>query len=559
MRRIFLLGALFVLAGVFAAGAATIQIVNIDGAGEGFNDPTAAAPVGGNPGVTVGQQRLNVFQEAADIWGALLPSAVTIRVRAKFDPQTCTSSSAVLGSAGPVEVYRDFAGAELASTWYHVALANKLAGVDLNGGADDISATFNSNLNGDPGCLGGTGWYYGFDGNEGADIELLPVVLHELGHGLGFSTLVGSGGAELSGFQDLYETFIRDNTQGTTWNNLTQLQRAASAVNTGNVVWDGFYGTVHAPLHLGGTPTMYVNAGALPPTIVIGTANFGPALTEGGVTGDVVLVDDGTGTTTDGCEPLVNAGAVAGNIALIDRGTCAFVTKAQEAQAAGAIAVIIANNLGTGAISLGGSDPTITIPVVSVSLADGNAIKAELPGVNVTLALDPSQLAGADANGRVKLYAPNPYEGGSSISHWDVSALPNLLMEPAISSNLSGSVDLTLAHFTDLGWLDELPTGVEGGAAPAPGIAILSNYPNPFNPTTSIRYQISPAQNVELAVFDVRGRLVRVLESGATPAGVHESDWDGTDRRGRPAASGIYYVRLAGEHDTMTRKIVLLK
>jgi len=59
------------LAATLLAGplhAATITIVNADGAGEGFNDPTPAAPVGGNPGTTVGAQRLYVFQYAASIW-----------------------------------------------------------------------------------------------------------------------------------------------------------------------------------------------------------------------------------------------------------------------------------------------------------------------------------------------------------------------------------------------------------------------------------------------------------------------------------------------------------
>ncbi|HYQ96025.1 MAG TPA: hypothetical protein VER38_03355, partial [Candidatus Eisenbacteria bacterium] len=57
-----------------AAHAATLTIVNGDAAGEGFNDPTSAAPVGGNPGTTVGAQRLFVFQRAAAIWGSLLKS-----------------------------------------------------------------------------------------------------------------------------------------------------------------------------------------------------------------------------------------------------------------------------------------------------------------------------------------------------------------------------------------------------------------------------------------------------------------------------------------------------
>lgn len=552
-----MIGAFLVLAAALSADAATIVIVNIDGAGEGFNDPTAAAPVGGNPGVTVGQQRLNVFQEAADIWGALLPSAVTIRVRAQFNTQTCTPTSAVLGSAGPVQVFRDFAGAELPATWYHVALANKLGGVDLSA-SDDISATFNSALNGDPGCLGGTGWYYGFDGNEGTNIELLPVVLHELGHGLGFSTLVGSTGAESGGFQDLFETFIRDNTQGNTWDNLTQGQRATSAINTGNVVWNGSFVTAHAPLQLGLAPIMYVNSGgALPPSIPLGSASFGGALSETGLTGDVVLITDGVAPVNDGCEAITNGASISGNIALIDRGLCGFTVKAAAAQAAGAIAVIIANNVASSTPpALGGSDPSITIPVVSVTLADGNAIKAELGGgVNVTIALDPDQLAGADANDRVLLYAPNPYQSGSSISHFDTSALPNLLMEPAINNDLSSDVDLTLALFTDLGWLDTLPTSVGG----TPGIAALSNYPNPFNPATTIRYELPSTQNVALAIFDVRGQMVRALEAGARPKGVHHAVWNGRDDGGNAVASGVYYVRLAHGGESLTRKIVLLK
>ena len=91
---------LLVLAG--ASHAATITIVNIDGPGEGFNDPTPVAPIGGNPGTTIGEQRLFVFNHAAAIWGAILPSSVEIRVRAQFSPQDCTTSGAVLGGTSAV-------------------------------------------------------------------------------------------------------------------------------------------------------------------------------------------------------------------------------------------------------------------------------------------------------------------------------------------------------------------------------------------------------------------------------------------------------------------------
>lgn len=106
-------------------------------------------------------------------------------------------------------------------------------------------------------------------------------------------------------------------------------------------------------------------------------ASFGPAPDVTGVSGDVVLVNDGVDTTTDGCEPLV--GFPAGAIALVDRGACRFVTKAHNAQDAGAAAMIVANNVAGSPFSMGGSDPSITIPSVMISLDDGNTIKAGLP------------------------------------------------------------------------------------------------------------------------------------------------------------------------------------
>src|SRR5262249_40168314 len=148
-------------------------------------------------------------------------------------------------------------------------------------------------------------------------------------------------------------------------------------------------------------------------------------------------------TPANGCAPLTNAGAIAGKIALIDRGTCTFVVKAANAQAAGAIAMVVADNVAGGPpAGLGGTDPTITIPSVRITLADGNTIKANLgAGVNATLGVDTTVYAGADAAGKALMYSPNPLQPGSSVSHWDTIAFPNQLMEPAINGDLFIAVD----------------------------------------------------------------------------------------------------------------------
>jgi len=109
-----LLGAgLLVVAGL-AQAAATITIVNGNAAGVGFNDPTPVAPIGGNPGTTLGQQRLNAFQYVASIWGGQLNSSVEIKILATFEPLTYTATQAVLGSAGPRDVESNFPGAPVA-------------------------------------------------------------------------------------------------------------------------------------------------------------------------------------------------------------------------------------------------------------------------------------------------------------------------------------------------------------------------------------------------------------------------------------------------------------
>jgi hypothetical protein len=182
-------------------------------------------------------------------------------------------------------------------------------------------------------------------------------------------------------------------------------------------------------------------------------ASFGPPLrANGGLTGKMVTADDGVGIGSDGCEPIINN--VSGKVALIDRGGCGFTQKVANAQAAGAKGAIIVNNLPAGRPPMGGGDPSITIPSVGVSQADGNAFKAAAArNIVGKLILDDDFRAGT-TNGFVRLYAPTPVAPGSSKSHWDTSATPNLVMEPFITDDLVPPtfLDLTPNLFEDIGW-----------------------------------------------------------------------------------------------------------
>jgi hypothetical protein len=435
-----------------AFASAHLIIQNTNTAGVGFNDTTPATPVGGNPGTTLGQQRLNVFQRAADIWGSLIDSKVDILVNASFASLSCTATTAVLGQASATKIFRNFDNAPQQNVWYPVALANAIAGRDLNGGAAGIQAQFNSTID-TPSCLGGIGWYYGFDGNHGTREDLIVVLLHELGHGLGFAGVTNGTTGVMSGtppFPSVFEQHMLDNTAGLLWSQMTNAQRIVSATNDQNVVWDGTSATAAATKFLGGTPTLRISAPAsLVKPYQINTAAFGPRLTVGGVNGTMAA-----SAPIDGCAAITNAGAITGRIVLIDRGTCNFTVKVKFAQLAGATAVIIADNVPASIPPLGGDDSTITIPTIGISQSDGAAIRAALSS-NVTALLfaDATLLAGADTTGHPKLYVPTTFTDGSSMYHFDVSASPNLLMEPNISSDLSAnSVDLTINELIDIGW-----------------------------------------------------------------------------------------------------------
>jgi hypothetical protein len=453
-----------------AQAAATIVINNINAPGVGFNDPTPAAPVGGNTGTTVGQQRLIAFTHAANIWGATLTSPVPIVINARFSPLACTATGAVLGSAGATQVFAGFPGAPKSGALYSYALANKLYGSEISDAPGaQISANFNSEL-GKPGCLTGTSFYLGLDANEGSNIDFVATLLHEMGHGLGFQTFTnGATGAQFAGYPSVWDYNLLDNTTNKLWVDMTNAERAASSLKASGLSWTGARVTAAVPSVLSATPELrVVGVGATSPAgdlYAVGDAAFGPRLDKSPVTGQIAQVAMQADSAGSACTPFnaANAAAVRRNIALVSRGSCGFAVKVKNAQDAGAIGVIVADNAPGPVAGMGGSDPTIMIPAVRVTQADGALIAASLTKPNGNTAgtvgkfeLSKTSLAGADAQRRITMFTPNPYQPGSSVSHYNTTASRNQLMEPAINADLTHSVtapiDLTFELLKDIGW-----------------------------------------------------------------------------------------------------------
>ena len=89
--------------------------------------------------------------------------------------------------------------------------------------------------------------------------------------------------------------------------------------------------------------------------------------------------------------------------------------------------------------------------------------------------------------------------------------------------------------------------------------ALHYNYPNPFNPTTTISYDLPEQAQVTLSVYDLLGKKIKTLVNQSQDAGNNIAVWDGTDEFGRPVSAGVYLYRIKAGEFTQTRKMLLLK
>ena len=159
-----------------------------------------------------------------------------------------------------------------------------------------------------------------------------------------------------------------------------------------------------------------------------------------------------------------------------------------------------------------------------------------LIGVLLVVSVDANPLL----EGRVRLDSGTPVPG-AQVLLFDLSDLRTAPL--AATTDRSG-------HFT-------LPLAALAGARPE-RFELGANYPNPFNPSTMIPYQLPAAMHVRLEVFNLLGQRIATLVDGERPAGLHTASWDATDAKGQAVAAGVYLYRLSGDGVQATRSMVLI-
>jgi MYXO-CTERM domain-containing protein len=443
------------------AHAAAKFVINVlDSAGVGFNDTTPATPVGGNNGTTVGQQRLITFQAAADAWGRVLDSAVPIVVDASFAPLACSGGAAVTGQAAPYSV-SDYPGLPTTGT-YVLALADKILGRDLAPDVADIQAQFNGGL---MACIG-TDWYYGLDGQKNTEqSDLLSTVMHELTHGLGFTTDVDTDtGALTTSSPMAFDSRVLDTSIGKHWSDMTDAQRLASLQNARKLAWDGERVHAVAAWEMAkGLPSVQVSPSPSGFSGLIGEANYGRLVADGSaITGQVAAA-----TVSASCSL---SGSFSGKIALVTSPNgCASIGAAMVVESSGGLAMLFDYNViaTPPPIPLEQSAEEIALyPVKIPTLAltrDDAALIRNATSPTVTLSADSSRQVGTDASGNTLLFASNPIQPGSTGAHWDPLVRPNLLLEPSEQPITVTDLVMERALLWDIGWTGACGDGTVSG------------------------------------------------------------------------------------------------
>ena len=155
---------------------------------------------------------------------------------------------------------------------------------------------------------------------------------------------------------------------------------------------------------------------------------------------------------------------------------------------------------------------------------------------------------------------------GSSMAYITYAALADALPDDgtaagswtmSISDGVADPVSASNGPFTLT--VDATAVGLHAEGIIPDDYVLENNYPNPFNPATTLSYGLPEASQVVLSIYDLKGRLVSTLVNESRDAGYHTAIWNGTDQNGRPVGAGMYIYRIQAGSYGQARKMILLK
>lgn len=219
--------------------------------------------------------------------------------------------------------------------------------------------------------------------------------------------------------------------------------------------------------------------------------------------------------------------------------------------------------------TIGGTSGTPAIAISADSFNFGEHINGEFTAIPFTITNSGDAVMIGTISGnelfRVKLSTATEYTqsinyiipGGASLDY-EVMMFP--LRPGSVNSVLVITSDDSLHLFTNIPInATVLPTANEDNNNPVLVTALKGNYPNPFNPETSISFSLKADSKVTLEIYNLLGQKVRTLANGALKKGNHNLKWNGKDDNDRSVSSGIYFYRMTADNYSSTQKMILMK
>ncbi|PWN07935.1 hypothetical protein DDZ15_02680 [Rhodohalobacter mucosus] len=477
------------------------------------------------------QQARNAIERAFDIWSTHLSSSVPIRIEANW----IALAENTLGSAGPTNIVQfdpgeaEQLGAQ-PNTWYTIAQASAMSGEDLVT-QFDIGHDIVMNIN----CQWGS-WYFGTDANPPTgQIDLVSVVLHEIGHGIGFlgsmsannETLEGSYGFGSANDPIIFDRFAEDGSG-------TPLLNASQYPNPSNALYMALTGQLGGIFFNGGNANLVNDESPV--------RLYSPPEWNGG--SSYSHLDQNTYTDTESAlmRPRIPSAfaihspgpvfcGMLGDWGWPLGGDCQAFIAADAFIAVRSLDNLELNSLEFGVTNIG--SPVNRSFTISNEAASPEPFTYNITIENENYRIVPSSLANQTLQPGETVQLTVEYDPQNDRVHSG-----NLRIRHN-AQNQSSPISVTLAGES---LLEEEIARLE------------QNYPNPFNPETTIPFVLPDQANVRLDVYSIDGRLVKTLRNGTLPSGRYEEPYNLSD-----LASGMYLYRLIVDNFADTKKFLIVK